>query len=60
MALLQLLGKIRVFRDFLAHISQHHSGVYGVYPDLGPEATVSGTANELALPTCSGLAPAQA
>lgn len=50
MALLELPGKLRVCRDFLAHVSQHHSGVYGVYPDLGPEATAGGTAEEGALP----------
>lgn len=43
-ALLELPGKLSIFSDFLAHVSQHHSGVHGVYPDLGPEATASGTA----------------
>lgn len=42
-ALLELPGKLSIFSDFLAHVSQHHSGVYGVYPDLGREAT-AGTA----------------
>lgn len=53
-ALLELLGKLRICRDFLAHVSQHHSGIYGVHPDLGSEATAGGTAEEPALPARLG------
>lgn len=59
MALQELLGKLRICRDFLAHVSQHHSGIYGVYPDLGSEATAGGTAEELALPAWLGQDSAQ-
>ena len=36
-ALLQLLGELRVSRDFLAHGCQHHRWIHRVHPDLGPE-----------------------
>ena len=36
-ALLQLLGELRVSQDFLAHGCQHHRWIHGVHPDLGPE-----------------------
>lgn len=61
-ALLEFPGKLRVFSDFLAHVSQHHSGVYGVYPDLGPEATAGAAPQPRNQPYLhsSGLAPGQA
>ena len=34
--LLQFPGDLGVRQDFLAHGRQHHRGVHGVYPDLGP------------------------
>lgn len=58
-ALLELPGQVRVCRDFLAHVSQHHSGIYRVHPDLGSEATAGGTAEELALPAWLGRDSAQ-